>query len=560
MDQKTLKRRLQHLRVWDAKHLILVLCAVLLIFLIAYPLSLLAVKSLPFSNYIYQIKSSQTLTAFKNTLYVAFGSTAVALVLGIPLAFLTIRTDIPLKKVIHAGILLIFYTPGYIGTIAWIQLFGRSGYITRWMKQHQWPLYTSIDIYTLEGVIFFMGLYLMPLVYIAAANALQKTDPNLEDAAIMSGASPFKAFVDSTLPMTLPAILSNTLLVLIHGFSGFGIPAALGMPTGNLVLTTLIYAALGHYDVNMACAISVILVLLISITIVIQNRLQQKRRYDKTVSTQTPNHIFSLGRWKFIITTIILLFIICVSVIPLITIFLSSMLKSWGLAIAFNNFTVSNYHSIFTAGIGIRALRNSFTFAFISATCATIIGFFIAYISYRTKLPGRKFLDSLATIPSAVPGPVLAAAMIFTWMLPPFALYNTPWIIIIAYIVAFLPYSLRNIVGGLNASNPQLEEMGQMCGGSWMKVLRDIVIPNIRGSIWSGWIIAFLMAFRELPLSSMLYANGTETVGVLIFLLKTESGGLEVTSAVAIVVMLLTILGQISVKHIAKSVTLFQSG
>ena len=93
-----------------------------------------------------------------------------------------------------------------------------------------------------------------------------------------------------------------------------------------------------------------------------------------------------------------------------------------------------------------------------------------------------------------------------------------------------------------------------------MKVLRDIVIPNIRGSIWSGWIIAFLMAFRELPLSSMLYANGTETVGVLIFLLKTESGGLEVTSAVAIVVMLLTILGQISVKHIAKSVTLFQSG
>jgi iron(III) transport system permease protein len=95
--------------------------------------------------------------------------------------------------------------------------------------------------------------------------------------------------------------------------------------------------------------------------------------------------------------------------------------------------------------------------------------------------------------------------------------------------------------------------MGWMCGGSWLKTLREVVLPTLRGSLWSAWIIIFLMAFREIPLSTMLYINGSETVGVLLFILKTEAGGPEVTSAVSIVVMLLTILGQTAIRHLTRT-------
>jgi iron(III) transport system permease protein len=194
-------------------------------------------------------------------------------------------------------------------------------------------------------------------------------------------------------------------------------------------------------------------------------------------------------------------------------------------------------------------MRNSFLFALAGATCATLLGFLIAYITTPVQIRGHKIVDFFATLPSAIPGPVLAVAMIFAWMLPPFRLYNTPWIILVAYVVAFLPYVVRSVSGGLKAAEPQLEEMGWMCGGSWFAVLRNIVVPNVQGTIWTGWLLVFLMAFREIPLSTMLYREGTETVGVLLFHLKTEAGGLEVTSAVALVVMGLTTVGQLLIRR-----------
>ena len=519
-----------------------------MIFLVAYPMVLLVAKSFPLSNYISQLTSPQTKTAIKNTFYIATGVTILSTSLGTLLAFIVVRTDVPFKKIIHACIHIIFLTPGYIGTVAWIQLLGRSGYITRWAQTNFGILHPPKNIYTLESVIIVMGLYLMPLIYMAAVNALRKSDPSLEDAAIASGASPAKAIFNIALPLTLPSIFSNMILVFIHGISGFGIPAALGMPAGNMVLTTLIYSALGHYDVRMACAVSVILVFLIGLTLMIHSKILPKGSYAVNGSLNSKPHVIHLGSWRYLVSGVVLLLLICCSLVPLITIFLTSLLKAWGLPILLGNLTLGNYISIFSAGIGVRALINSFLFSFIGATCATILGFFVAYFSQRTHTFGHKFLDFLATAPSAIPGPVLAAAMIFAWMLPPLELYNTPWIIIISYVAAFLPYTLRNITGGLKSFNAQLEEMGWMCGGSWLRILRDIVIPNLRGCIWTGWMLAFLMAFREISLSSMLYANGTETVGVLLFLLKSESGGLEVTSAVSIVVIVLTVIGHRIIK------------
>jgi iron(III) transport system permease protein len=535
---------------WAPRKLILGGCIAISLLFIAYPTVMLGIKSLPLSNYGAQLQSKQALLAIKNTLYISIGATTIATVLGLTLAFLVTRTDMPFKRLINGGVYLVFLTPGYIGTLAWIQLLGRSGYLTRWIQSHLTLQRAPIDIYTLEAATIFMGLYLMPLVYMAASNAFMKVDPSLEEAALTAGAKPFRTILTVTIPLALPGTLSAALLVFIHGMSGFGIPAALAMPAGNMVLRTQIYAALGHYDVNMACALSVMLVAALGLTMLLYYRLLHKKRHAVNPSPNLEQCQLTLGGWRYLIAVILLAFLLAFAVLPLITIFGTSLLKAWGLPISFENLTLGNYISIFSVGVGARALRNSFLYALAGAFCAVGLGFFIAYISIRTSITGRKFLDFLAMIPSTIPGPVLAAAMIFAFSMPPLELYNTPWIIFVAYVVAFLPYAVRNISGGIKSLNPQLEEMGWMCGSPWLKNLRQVVLPGLRGNLWSSWIIVFLMAFREIPISSMLYINGSETVGVLLFILKTEAGGPEVTSAVSVVVMLLTILGQTAVRQL----------
>jgi iron(III) transport system permease protein len=517
--------------------------------LVGYPMAMLVFKSLPISNYVEQLGASQTLIAIRNSFYVAVGATALAAVTGVALAFLVVRTDMKLKGLINTAIYLIFLTPGYIGTVGWIQLLGRSGYLTRWLRTHLHLLRPPVNIYSLEGVIVVMGLYFMPLIYMATSNALANADPSLEEAAIASGATRRQAVFSVTLPLALPGVLSNALLVFIHGLSGFGVPAALAMPAGNMVLTTQIYAALGHYDVRKACATSVLLAVMLVGIMAVYNRLLRRNRFAVTASPDLHRHRLPLGAWKPVVSGVVVLFLGFASLVPLAMLLVTSLLKAYGLEATWSNLTLGNYVSIFTVGLGVRAMRNSLLFALAGATCATLLGFLIAYMTTRVQIRGRKIMDFLATLPSAIPGPVLAVAMIFAWMLPPFRLYNTPWIILVAYVVAFLPYVVRNISAGLKAAKPQLEEMGWMCGGSWFAVLRDIVVPNVRGSIWTGWLLVFLMAFREIPLSTMLYREGTETVGVLLFHLKTEAGGLEVTSAVAVVVMILTTVGQLVIRR-----------
>jgi len=153
-------------------------------------------------------------------------------------------------------------------------------------------------------------------------------------------------------------------------------------------------------------------------------------------------------------------------------------------------------------------------------------------------------------MPLAIPGPVLATAMILAWMNPPLRLYNTPWIILVAYVAAFTPYAVRNVSGVIKGMDPALEEMGWMSGAPWARTMRDITVPLIGRGLWAGWILVFLMAFREIPISTMLYTQGTETVGVLLFTLKSQAGGMEVVSAVAVTVVAITLIGQLLVEKL----------
>ena len=537
-------------RGFDAREVVLAAALALLLVLVAYPASLVLLKALPWSNYLDLAADPLARRALLNTLYVGGAVTLLATLLGVATAFLLTRTDLPLKGVLRALIFLAFITPAYIGAVAWIQLLGRSGYVTTLLVDAFDLSAPPIRLYSLEGLIAVMGVHLYPLVFLAASNALSITDPSLEEAAAASGATQLTVLLTVTLPLALPAILSAAVLAFVQAIACFGVAAVIALPTGHYVLTTRIYTALGHYDVRMACALSVVLVLLAGASIAVHNTLLRGRRYTVATAESRKPGLIKLGRWRLPIAAVLLLFLIATTVLPLATIVLTSFLKAWGLRPALGNLTLGNYAKMASEGLTARAMRNSLAFAAGGATVAALIGLVVSYISVRTRMPGRKALDLLATMPLAIPGPVLATAMILAWMNPPLRLYNTPWIILVAYVVAFTPHAVRNVSGVIKGMDPALEEMGWMSGASWARTMRDITVPLIGRGLWAGWILVFLMAFREIPISTMLYTQGTETVGVLLFTLKSDVGGMEVVSAVAVTVVAITLIGQLLVEKL----------
>ena len=520
-----------------------------LLLFIAYPLFLLLLVSFgaregfTVVSYLKVFAQRQNYVALGNSLYVGTTTTLLATLIGVGLAWLIARTDLPLKRVFPGLIFLTFVTPPYIGTIGWIQLFGRAGYGNALLTR---VLGLSIELYSLEGIIAVMALYLYPLVFWATAHALERTDPTLEDAAASSGGTRWRVLTTITLPLVLPSILSAAALVFINTLASFGPAAALGLPARHYVLTTRIYAALSHYDVQMAAALSVILVLCSGGALLLQNSLLGRRRFITTTSGSRKPEPFRLGRWRLPIAIVLVVFFSFTAVLPLLTLLFTSLLKGWGLPLALENFTLGNYLTIFQDRLIGRALRNSLIFATLAASAATLLGFLVAYISARTKLRGRGLLDLLATFPRAIPRPVLAMAMILAFMNPPLALYNTPWIVIVAYIVAFTPLALRVLSGSLRALDPVLEEAAWASGASWLRGLKDMVLPLLRPGILTSFILVFLRGLPEIPLSLMLHTRGTETVGVVLFFLR-DTVGVEAVSALAVIVILITLAGHLVV-------------
>ena len=534
-----------------------------LLLFVAYPLSLLlfhSVKSdgkLTVASYLKAFTDRQNLVALGNSLYVSLAVTLLAVLIGVGMAWLIARTDLPFKRGFRGLIFLTFITPPYIGTIGWIQLFGRAGYVNAALMRCFHLSSPPIELYSLEGIIAVMAIYLYPLVFWPTASALERTDPALEDAAASSGGTRWRVLTTITLPLASPSILSAATLVFIHTISCFAVAAALGLPTRHYVLATRIYVALSHYDVQMACALSVVLVLLSGGAFLLQRALLGRGRYTTATSGSTRPEPVELGRLRLPVTIFLSVFTLFTAILPLLTIFSTSLLKAWGLPLALGNLSWGNYLAILQSRLIGSALRNSLIFATLAASAAALLSFVVAYISARTRLAGRGFLDLIATFPLAIPGPVLATAMILAWMRPPLVLYNTPWIIILAYIVAFTPFALRNLSGSLRAIDPALEEAAWASGASWLRGLKDILLPLLRPEILKSWILVFLMGLREIPLSLMLHTQGTETVGVVLFSFR-ETIGVEAISALAVIVILITLAGHLIVGKLGRELEVRQ--
>jgi iron(III) transport system permease protein len=498
--------------------------------------------------------------ALWRTLTVGVAVTILATAIGTFLAWLVARTDLPGKERFKPWILLPYLIPSFIGAFAWTQLLGPVGYINKLYQALTGSQVPLANIYGLGGIILVLMGESFPLVYLTSVGAFARIDSALEEAARVAGADRWRVLRDITLPVLTPTLLNGALLVFVITIANFGVPAALGFSQGFYVLTTKIYDSINnaslHNHLALASALSVVLGLLAGAGLLGANLVLRGKNYATLTGKGQAACTVSLGRWGRPLAFVITLFILFFSLLPVLAILLTSFIRAYGLEPSLSNMTLAHYRYVFLGmPVAQRALRNSAFLALTAAALTTLAGGIIAYAASKGGLWYRSCVEVLANLPNAVPGTVVALAMILTYSQPlpltGWQLYNTLWIILLAYVIRYLIFPVRSTAATLSQVAGSLEEAARLCGARRWQAVRDIVLPLSWPGLTAGWFLVLIPTLHELTVSVLLWSVGNETLGVAVFNLQ-ESGSIPATAALAAVTIGLVLIVYFLFRRVVK--------
>lgn len=543
---------------FDFQNVILLLLLIFVGIITLYPTIMIVINSLKvndnfsISGYINAFKSLSNVKSLINTFKLSFGVLLGTWFIGGILAFLRNRTDFRFKKLMDFFIFLSFVVPPYVVSIAWIELTSRGGYINRFLQKILPSINYTFQTYSLQSTILILIIHLYPLVYFGISNALNKINVDLENSAKVSGAGNFRILFTIIIPLLFPTFISTGLLVLSRSMANFEVAAQLALPVGESVLTTQIFSAISQLKLNLASILSLILVgISYLIFFISEKKLNKKRYYFNNSNKNINKNYIKIGKFDYIVNLIVAIFFILTFIIPMCTIFVSSLLKRWGIPISLENMTLNNYKTLFLENETMRnSIFNSILNGLVSATIAVIVGSLVVYLYKNNRNIKTKFLFNTSQLSIAFPNIILAIGAIFAWINKPIKLYGTKWIIIVTYIVLFIPIVIKQIKGISDSMSDSMDKSAMTMGIPMKNRYKDIFIPHVKDSLISGWLICFMIAIKEVSISLLLYSKGTETIGVMLFTVQSNSYGLEMTSCISVVVILISIIGNFIVKKI----------
>ncbi|MEA4883265.1 MAG: iron ABC transporter permease [Clostridia bacterium] len=545
-------------RSFDARHVFLAAVAAFFIVVIIYPISMVVMKSfaskggLTMASYARVFGEAANRRALWNSVWVSVASTIVCVAAGTLLAMIVVRTDIPGKSWLRTLLTLPYGIPPFIGAIAWAQLFGPVGYVSKLFTQLSGGTAAPWNIYSAAGVIIVLAVYQFPVVFITVSGALGRIDTSLEEAARMSGAGPLRTLLDVTLPLATPAVIAGGLLAFVGCISNFGIPALLGFRARFFVLTTRIYSALSIPDMPLAAAMSIVLAVVSGAALLLQRRFEKSQhRYTVIAGKSVRPQTLNLGGWRTPVFIAVAAVAFFAGVVPLTSMIVTSFLKYWGAPLTLQSMTLNHYRYISQLSMATRAFKNSLLLASGAATITMAVGTLVSYLSLRARMPSARLLDFIGTIPYAVPCTMVAIAMILAWSRPPVVLYGTIWVMLAAYLVRYMPFSIRTTNATLQQVHISLEEAARISGAGWMESMRDVVLPLIKPGLVAGWALVFMPAFRELTMSVLLWSQGSETIGVVIYNMQ-DAGYTQIAAALSTVVLLVILAGNTIVRKLSR--------
>lgn len=493
--------------------------------------------------------SRRFLITSANSLVFAAGSAVVALAIGWTTAWIVERTNTPLRPLAYLTAIISLGTPYILYVTAWLLLFGKAGPVNQLYRSLTGTSDVLINVYSMPGMIMVEGFLWSPLAFLLVGATLRNANPELEEAARVSGAGTWMTIRRVTLRLSLPSILALAMLVFIRAIEAFEVPALVGLPGRISVLTTDIYGnmvAQAPPDIGGASALSVVMLALVLVLLAVYGRLSRHAERFATITGKgfRPRP-FDLGRLRYAAAGILVLNFLLLLLVPIAMLAWVSLLPFYqplSMA-ALARVTLDNYRTVFSPDhVGL--IANTLLVAVATATLAVALTFLAAWLAVR-RAPGAWVVERLATIPLVFPGLILGIAVMQLFLHLPIPLYGTLGILIWAFVINYLPYGMRYSAAGMLQIHRELEESAEMCGASAFMRLRRIVAPLLAPALLAGWLFIFLMAARVLSLAILLSGPRSQTMAVTLFDLWTNGQGTELAALGLIWSMLMAMIAAV---------------
>jgi iron(III) transport system permease protein len=477
---------------------------------------------------------------------VAYGlaATVLSFVLGVGMAWLVQRTDIPAKPLFIFLVLIPLFVPSLLFTIGWILLLDPTIGILNSLLRTVFGFETGpLDLFTFPGMVWVKGIDGVPLVMLWMWPAFAAMDPSLEEAGAVAGARPRRVLGTLTLPLMRPALLAAFIIAFVSTLEDLSVPALIGLQDRIFVFASEIWlaAARSPTDVHTASAYAVILLGITVALVALYRRLTlHHERYVVVRGRGYQPSVMKLGRSRSPLAAAIAVFLFVVIVLPLILLLWMSVQPFTRLPSfeALGTLTTRPYEEFITNPLLIEGLRNSVVLGVATAAVVMLLAVVIGWIVVRTRSRFAYAIDLISFTPIAIPGLVVGLSLMWLYLTiqpsMPIAIYATLWILLIAYVTRLIPFGVRLAYAGFAQIHPELEEVAATSGASWTKSMRTVSIPLLMPTIVVGMIYIFVRAFGEIPSSLLLFSFGNRTYSVVAFNMWIE-GKVQETAAYGVV-------------------------
>lgn len=499
-------------------------------------------SKLTFLNYVEAYSNPKTFTMLLNSFWFAVGSMGLALSMGGTLAFLSERTDLKFRQFVPVLVLIPLIMPGVVKGIAWIFLLSpRIGLINLpWIAMFGKPLMSSASI---PAMIWVEGISMSPLAYLLIGAVIQRMDPSLEEAGDGSGASRWKVLSRITIPLLTPALAGVGLLLFIRGIESFEVPMLMGADAGIFVFSTNIYhsmrdASPPEYGLGFAYSMTLVIVTIGGL-VWYQWMLRRSERYTVVTGKGYQPRVIALGSWRYLAWGFVAFYGIVGILLPFFVLVWASLLPYYvpPSMEALSRVSLVNYTDLLVSPDLWDAVKNTVVLGLVSSGVTLFITVLASWFIFRTNISRRGVLDFMIFLPYAFPGIIIGIAFMILFLSFENPIYNTIWIIVLAYMVNFLPIASRFTHAAVVQVHKELEEAAWASGAGFWRTLRHIWMPLLIPPLVNGGLFLLILSLKIMSIAALLQGPDSKVLAVFLWNLW-NAGGTGPSSALSILLIL----------------------
>ncbi len=458
-------------------------------------------------------------------------------VLALPLAWVMTNTRIGRWKWLDVVLLIPFMTPPYIGSMGWILFMQKNGYLEQLI-----PAMSHITPYffTFGGMMLIMSLHLFPFLYLLLRGALERIGGSMEEAGAVMGAPFLYRFRRIVAPLLLSAYGMGAMLIFVKTIAEFGTPATFGKRIGYEVMTSEIHKYISSWPIDFGKATTLSSLLLTACLLMwyVQSVLSRRFTYSLVGGKGSRRSALKQKGLAVWLSAIFVFLLLVISIgVPYFSILAASTMKLRGVGLAWNNWTLDYYKQLLTWGTpSMEALMSSIWISLAASTVAVVLGTWFALVIQRSRSLSQRSVDLFSLLPNTVPGIVMVVGLILLWNAPwmPVHLYNTYGMVILTYVILFVPYTVQYVKSAAGQIDGSLFQAGQVFGGRSFYIFRRVMLPLIIPGMLSGWMMTFTIASRELVGSLLILPPSVQTSATYIYA-QFEQGQVSLGMAMAVV-------------------------